>query len=247
MQAAKEKAMQDVALAERQASMGKANTEAQERLRADLQIVASQRQLQLKSMHERESEAIAETYENLQDVKSTCAAYVSVVETPSMGTREQRRLAFNAAMNTFRERFRRHRLHLPKSAADDVHAFTVELFRKAQSFSLRIEEGPVNAADRNAWTQIDAYMDTEAPRLFAELERAFGSAWAKTTRRAAQPGVQLSIAGGRPRRRPLWGACRRTPVRWGGDAHRSVRGASRARRCRRVPLQWVHAAAGDTT
>ncbi|WP_437990515.1 hypothetical protein [Sorangium sp. So ce145] len=168
------KAEADMKLAELQAGLTAANTSAIERLKADLQVAAAERQLRFKHIYDREAEAIAETYENLSDLRSKVVAYVSIMETSAMGTRTERRDAVNAAMSKFTSRFRLHRLYLPRPMADAVHSFVRALSRKAIDFNVRIDINDTPDHDSiNTWTAIDEFMEKEAPRLFDELEREF--------------------------------------------------------------------------
>lgn len=172
-EAARHKATQDVLLAERQAAITAKNAETVERLRADLQIAAAQRQLLYKHLHEREAEAIAETYENIIDMKEKCAMYVSIMETPAMGSKSDRRDALRAAFTKFKNRFRLHRLYLPRALADAVQSFEGELFRRARTFASYIEREVPGKDNTELWMDIDEWMEKEASALLDQLENEF--------------------------------------------------------------------------
>lgn len=167
------KAEMDLKVAGYQAKLASENAQSLERLRADLQIAASQRQLQQKHLHEREAEAIAETYENLSELRTKFSDYVSIVESPAMGSKAERREAFSVALTKFRTRFRLHRLYLPRALADSVASFQRELFRLAHTFALRIEPDQRDRDTTELWIKIDEFMEKEAPVLFDQLENQF--------------------------------------------------------------------------
>jgi hypothetical protein len=168
------KAEMELKLAEHQAKLGSDSAQSLERMRADLQIAAAQRQLLHRHLHEREAEAIAETYENLSDVQAKGAAYVSIAQTQPMGSKSERREALNSALGKFGSRFRLHRLYLPRTLADSVQSFESEIFRRASRFAARVEPGmsdPHEAIEE--WNAADEYMQKEAPALFDKLESEF--------------------------------------------------------------------------
>jgi hypothetical protein len=167
------KAEFDVKVAEYQAAMGLENSQILERLKADLAIAAAQRQMVHKGIYEREAEAISETYENISDVLTTCAAYVSIVEIPSMGSKADRRVSLNRALEKFRSRFRLQRLYLPRVLADSVDSFARELLRRATAFALRVDHDAHSHEASEYWMKVDEYMEKEAPALFEQLEREF--------------------------------------------------------------------------
>lgn len=167
------KAEMDFKMAEYQAKLESENAQSLERMRADLQIAAIQRQLQYKHLQEREAEAIAETYENLSDLMAKGAAYVSIVESQSMGSKAERRERLAAALAKFRERFRLHRLYLPRALADSVQSFKNEIFTRTHKFANRVERDNHDHDVTELWAETDEYMQEEAPALFDQLESEF--------------------------------------------------------------------------
>ena len=167
------KAEMDFKMAEHQAKLDSGNAQSLERMRADLQIAAAQRQLQHKHLQEREAEAIAETYENLSDLMAKGAAYVSIVESQSMGSKAERRERLDAALAKFRERFRLHRLYLPRALADSVQSFKDEIFTRARKFANRVERDNLDHGVTDLWAETDEYMQKAAPALFDQLEIEF--------------------------------------------------------------------------
>lgn len=167
------KAEMDSKVAEHQAKLDAGNAKSLERTRADLQIAAAQRQLQHKHLQEREAEAIAETYENLAELMSKGADYVSTMESPSMGSKAERREKLGAALTRFDKHFRLHRLYLPKPLANSVQSFKKEIFIRAHRFMNRVEREIPGHDVTELWETTDEYMQKEAPALFDRLEAEF--------------------------------------------------------------------------
>lgn len=164
----------DMKLAELQARLTADNIQSVEVLKTNLQVAAAMRQMRGKHLLDREVDAIAETYENLNALRSKVANYVAILETASMGSREERRAAINPALEKFHDRFRLHRLYLPRPLADSVSSFVQSISQKAVTFNVHVDFNQRLDKDSTmTWGKIDEFMSSEALKIFDELEREF--------------------------------------------------------------------------
>jgi hypothetical protein len=170
--AASHKAAHDQLLSTHQAQLARENSEATERLRSDLQIAAARRQVEHARLQEKVLDAVAVTYADLQDLRQASANYVSIVGFTNSPPLAVRRQAVTDAMKTFHGHYRVNQLYLPEAAALAVHEFEKQIRKQTVTFMLRVEdqERP-DSTDR--WNEIDEFMQTNAPKLFEQLERVF--------------------------------------------------------------------------
>lgn len=168
------KAALDIELEGYKAKLFAENTAATERLKAELQIAASEHQIRFARLHEKVAEVVAETYSLLYQQAVAVERYVSVFERADGPSKEVRRLAVADAMKKLADYFRPRRLYLPKELADRIKAFEDKLFDLAQDFMWGVEAGgDERYPDRDTWFKVDKAMREEARPLFEALEDEF--------------------------------------------------------------------------
>jgi len=150
------------------------NAMATESLRANLHIAASERQIRFARLHEKVAECVAELYLLLSNLSTTVERYTAILETPTMGTQEERRKAFAAALKEFDDYFKMHKLYVPKVLAALIKAYVNKLYDLAKRFKTGVEDsGDERPGHGNTWVLVHEEMQTEARPLFEGLEDEF--------------------------------------------------------------------------
>jgi hypothetical protein len=150
------------------------NAAATERLKAELSIAAAERQIRFARLHEKVADSVAEMYSRLSTFAISLERYTSVLETPTMGSKEERRLAMAEALREFDEYFRKHELYIPKELANRIKTFVEKLHGMAVEFMVGVEQGGDNRyADRDTWVKVDKELRGEARPLLEGLKDEF--------------------------------------------------------------------------
>src|SRR5207244_3321243 len=84
------KAVVDTEIETLKAKLEAENARAQEQLKADLQIAASEHQIRFEKLHEKVAQTVAGSYARLQALWDAVQNYTSILETASMGSKEDR-------------------------------------------------------------------------------------------------------------------------------------------------------------
>ena len=146
-----------------------------ERLRADLQIAASERQIRYQKLHEKVAETVAQTYALLQNLYGTVGTYVSDGGWSSDPSDDELRKMIGGAIKEFRDYYRPRRIYLPKELAKQVDEFERNLASITRRHT-RIQEAQGKMAD-DKWleraNEIAEMMDKEIPNVFDTLENEF--------------------------------------------------------------------------
>lgn len=100
---AKLKSGQDAELEIHKARSQTENAAVIERLKAELRIAAVERQIRFSKLHEEVAECTVEIWRKLKETMGAVGRYTSMLETPSMGTKEERRNKMAHAMEEFQE------------------------------------------------------------------------------------------------------------------------------------------------
>jgi hypothetical protein len=146
-----------------------------ERLRADLQIAASERQIRYQKLHDRVAETVAQTYALLQRLKGTVTTYVSDLKWSSAPSDDELRAKIGAAIKEFRDYYPPRRIYLPQDIAKKVDDFAMKLSSITRQ-QTSIQEGQGKMSHDRLWEQankIAEMMDKEIPHVFGQLESEF--------------------------------------------------------------------------
>lgn len=146
-----------------------------ERLRADLQITASERQIRYQKLHEQVAETVAQTYALLRKLYGTVAMYVSDVGWSADPPDDELREMIGGAIKGFCDYYRPRRIYLPKGIAEQVDDFEKQL-RGITRKHTRIQEAQGKMSN-DKWVQraneLAEMMDREIPEIFGQLENEF--------------------------------------------------------------------------
>jgi hypothetical protein len=145
-----------------------------ERLKSDLQIAASERQVRFARLHEKVAEVVAEVYSRLFRFTTAVDKYVAELELAGAPSKKELRIAVGDAMTNFTDYYKPHALYLPKTLANQTKAYSDKLFNCARDFKLGVEEGgDARSPNTDTWRRVATEMRKEAPALFLAIEDEF--------------------------------------------------------------------------
>jgi len=110
-----------------------------ERMRADLHIAASERQIRFSLLHDRVAETLAETYSKLFEIKQSLLGYTNPCQLVPDENTEAKRVRVIEATNAFRSYYQPRRIYLPRPTADmltEIDKLTTDI---ATRFELYVE------------------------------------------------------------------------------------------------------------
>jgi len=147
-----------------------------ERLRADLNILASKRQIQFSRLHKDAVDAITETYDSLQRLSNSVSNYISSLELPEDGTKAERRDKVNEALKSFYKYFNSKKIFLPKDLADMISSSKQKMYKIADRFSLFVEHGKTDRLkSHDEWVKSEDDFKNEVKPLLDKIEIEFRS------------------------------------------------------------------------
>ncbi|EAQ80606.1 hypothetical protein [Blastopirellula marina] len=144
-----------------------------ERLKAALGADAAIAQIRFSTQYEKAAEAIVKTHHSLDAAFNAVAAYTAILETPSMGSKEERRNAVNDTIMELRSVYRERRIYLPTALAKRVKNVEKQLFDTANSFSMKVEHGRSEVESTKEWTATYNRMKDEILPIMESLENLF--------------------------------------------------------------------------
>ena len=157
------------------ASLSSASSEASERLKHELQIVAHEHQVRFSKLHERRAEVITSLYALLVEAQWSAQSFVSVVEWAGEPPKQEK---YATAMNKFAEFFRefdKNRIFLPESVCLQLDEFLQGMRKRVIHFGVYIQTNEyapdhVIKEKLEAWSGASAFFDTELPAARKSLE-----------------------------------------------------------------------------
>jgi hypothetical protein len=157
------------------AQLSHASSEASERLKHDLQIVAHEHQVRFSKLHERRAEVITSLYALLVEAQRAGQSFVSIFECAGEPPKAEK---YVVAMNKFAEffcEFDKNRIFLPEAVCDQFDAFLQGMQKQVIRFGVyeQIDEhAPPNVIKERyeVWTGASDYFNAELPRTRSALE-----------------------------------------------------------------------------
>jgi len=131
---------QDAELEIHKAALQAGNVAAIERLKSDLQVAAAERQIRFSKLHEKVAESVFGVWLRLKKVMGAVGDYTSELETPSMGSKKERREAMAEAMKEFREYFYENSIYFPADLNERVTRFNTSLWDIAYNFLVHVDQ-----------------------------------------------------------------------------------------------------------
>ncbi len=145
-----------------------------ERLKSELQADAAISQIRHSTQYEKAAQVIVGIHGKLDDAFNAVAAYTSILETPSMGTKVERREKVNESILELRDFYRRNRIYLPSALAPRIKELEERLFDAANQFSMNVEHrDPHEDQATRAWTETYNKMKDEVKPMLETLEQHF--------------------------------------------------------------------------
>jgi hypothetical protein len=170
-------------------SLSRASSEASERLKHELQIVAHEHQVRFSRLHERRAEVITNLYALLVEAQWAGQSFVSVVEWAGEPPKNEK---YTAAMNKFAEFFRefdKNRIFLPEGICQQFDEFLQGMRKRVIHFGVYVKTNDyapdhVIKEKYEAWTKASEYFDTELPAARKALESELRAMLAGSSARA---------------------------------------------------------------
>lgn len=158
------------------ASLSNASSEASERLKHQLQLVAHEHQVRFSKLHEQRAEVITNLYELLVEAQWAGQSFVSVIE---MGGEPPKSEKYVTAMNAFAEFYRafdKKRIFLPEELCQQLDDFLYGMRKRVIHFGVYVHtnEHPADHVVKEkyeAWTDASTYFNTELPAARQALEK----------------------------------------------------------------------------
>ncbi len=157
------------------ASLSAASSEASERLKHQLQLVAHEHQVRFTKLHERRAEVIERLYALLVEAQWAGQSFVSVIEWAGEPPKEQK---YTTAMNKFAEFFRefdKNRIFLPEAVCKQLDEFLRGMRERVVHFGVYVDTNQhapehIIKEKREAWMRASEYFNTELPATRKALE-----------------------------------------------------------------------------
>jgi hypothetical protein len=145
-----------------------------ERLRADLQIAATEHQIRYSRIFATQAEVISQTYGKLITLRDAVGRYVHPVTAENMPSLEERRKVVGSAYADFREYFEPRRLFFPAPIASQIQEFSGKLHKTAFEFLYTVETDIGRHKNKlDHWLQAWDFVEKETPKLMEKLEGEF--------------------------------------------------------------------------
>lgn len=162
------------------ARLTSATSEASERLKHQLQLVAHEHQVRFSKLHERRAEVITALYELLVEAQWAGQSFVSVVEWTGEPPKQEK---YVIAMNKFAEFFRafdKNRIFLPEPICQQLDDFFKEMRTRVVHFGVYIQTDQyapehVITQKHEIWSSSSEYFETELPAARKSLENELRS------------------------------------------------------------------------
>jgi hypothetical protein len=156
-------------------SLSAASSEASERLKHELQMVAHEHQVRFSKLHERRAEVIANLYSLLVEAQWAGQSFVAVIE---LGNQPPKQEKYVTAMNKFAEFFRefdKNRIFLPEEVCRQLDEFLLGMRKRVIHFGAYVqtnEHAPPHVVKEKfeAWSSASDYFNTELPAARKMLE-----------------------------------------------------------------------------
>lgn len=145
-----------------------------ELFKAQLEYAASARNIRMTRAFDETVDTISETYKKLLAFKESVRLYTSLVEYPSMGTREERRDRVVEKYNELLNYYAPRKPFLPKRTVDSIDAFLVQLGERFKKFMLDVDRAQPTSGEStksiDTWTDSHDYMTKDVPPILVFLE-----------------------------------------------------------------------------
>lgn len=158
------------------ANLAATSTSVTERLKHELQIAASERQVTFAKLHERRADVVAQAYGLLVEAHWASQSFVSEMEWAGEPPKQEK---YATAMNKSAEFYRyfdKNRIWLPEALCAQLETFLRSMRREVIGFGVYASKEDAHLPDHvlekkyDAWTKAAEHFDTEIPKARAALE-----------------------------------------------------------------------------
>jgi hypothetical protein len=163
------KAEYDEKLETHKAKLKSASDVEVERLRSQLSVAASERNILFSNLQERRAEVIAETYSLLRTLYEAVTEYVKPFVPAGDKSKEEKYKDIINAFNAFRLYYPKRQIFIPKLTAAQINAIDLELVRAINKFVFTVEQSKSNDNSNN-WIEIHEKLNGPTTAALAELE-----------------------------------------------------------------------------
>jgi hypothetical protein len=139
-----------------------------ERLRSQLSITASERNILFSNLQERRADVIAETYSLLRTLYEV-TEYVKPFVPAGDKSKEEKYKDIINAFNAFRLYYPKRQIFIPKLTAAQINAIDLELVRAINMFVFTVEQNKSND-NFNNWIEIHEKLNGPTTAALSELE-----------------------------------------------------------------------------
>ena len=146
-----------------------------ERLKSQLQIAATERNVRYSKIFERTAETVAETYKRLLAFHDAVASYTNPVTWEGEPTKVEKRKVVGDRYVEFLDYYRPNCLFLPKETEGRINEFYPKLHSMAVEFMWGVEQNRDQIdrktnPDKDTWTKAMDFMNKEVPPLLNLLK-----------------------------------------------------------------------------
>lgn len=155
-----------------------------EQLRSHLQVKAIEHEIRFRSIHERQAQALADTYAKLYEVQRAVASYVKLFGYVGEPTADEKLKDISLAYEGFRASFFPQRVFFPKKIGDRIRELGNRLAEATNEYTraMRRMAGDTSSQHRDSADDYEGRLSTalkivqkDVPLLLEELEIEFQS------------------------------------------------------------------------
>lgn len=165
------KAEYDTKLESHKAQLKAAGDVEVERLRSQLSILASERQISFSGLYEKRAVVIAEVYSLLKELALKTYEYVAVFQPKGQEGKHQRYSEAGESYNEFHKYFKKTSVYLPKGTLKIIRKIDFELKGVIIDFQVTVDSSL--SPDYRRWADLSKKVKARLDEGFPELEQEF--------------------------------------------------------------------------
>ncbi len=144
-----------------------------EKLKSQLQIVASERNIKLTRVFEQQAVTIAEIYSKLVALIAAIEEYTKIMEFENSPSKAERRLVVADKMKELLEYYRPRRIYLPKETQSNIDVFYKRLHLTTLTFMVDVEHNKerfTGNTDDSTWFKTIDFMNKDCVQIMDNLD-----------------------------------------------------------------------------
>jgi hypothetical protein len=137
----------------------------------NLELAATERNIKLTKVFERQAEAIAEIYSRFTMLLSALGTYTNPMRNEHTPPLEQSRDGVGIALQSFIDYYKPHAIYLPKKLQRKIETFVKRIHGETLNFMFNVEERGTVTPERMAqWGKSMDFMTKDVPKILDELD-----------------------------------------------------------------------------